>query len=343
MNRKRRGPLARLIACTLAVSVALLSSGCGAAKEKEKIFVIGQSQGIQFWDLVKVGAEDAGNELNYEIIYENALNTQDIDTQKLLIHRAIDEKAKAIVFAPNNVSALNQDLEQAQSAGLKLVAIDAPCSFKGVSYIGTDNKAAGVIAGRNANNSILYAKGEVAIIKHSDSGTAKERVEGFQEALKGSEINYVMDTSCDGDLNKAKDLAIQAIDANPNLKLIYTTNEKSTIGACQAVAERELQGKVRIIGYNSNTSEISYLMDQTLTGTIIQSPYNMGYLGVKYAADLLRTIDVNGVKTTKMIPNNVDTGATYITINNYSDDISQLLINPDNFVQSGKSFEGGAE
>lgn len=344
MNRKRRGPLARLFACTLAVSVALLSSGCGAAKEKEKIFVIGQSQGIQFWDLVKVGAEDAGNELGYQIVYENAQNTQDIDTQKLLIQRAINEKAKAIVFAPNDPSALNTDLEQAQSAGLKLVAIDAPTSFKGVSYIGTDNRAAGTIAGRNANSSILYGKGEVCIIKHSaTSSTAKQRVDGFKEAFSGSEVKIVVEESCNGNLETARDQALAAIAAHPDLKLIYTTNEKSTVGACQAVAQLELQGKVRVIGYNSNDSEISYLMDQTLTGTIIQSPYNMGYLGVKYATDLLKTIDVNGVKSSKTIPNSVDTGATYITINNYSDDISQLLIHPDTFVQSGKSAEGGAE
>ena len=344
MNRKRRRPLGRLIACTLAVSVALLSSGCGSSNEKSKIFVIGQSQGIQFWDLVQKGAEDAGNELGFEIVYENAQNTQDIDTQKLLIKRAIGEGAKAIVFAPNDPSALNDDLEQAQSAGLKLVAIDAPTSFKGVSYIGTDNRSAGNIAGRNANSSILFNNSEVCIITHSEkSATAKERVEGFKDAIMGagSQNKIVYEASCNGSTETARDLVLEAIEKNPDLKLVYTTNEKSTVGACQAVAQLELSNKVRIIGYNSNDSEVSYLMDQTLTGTIIQSPYNMGYLGVKYAGDLLKTVEVNGVMSSKTIPLSVDTGATYITVNNYSDDISQLLMHPDTFGQRSSSNEGG--
>lgn len=344
MNRKSRRPLGRLIACTLAVSVALLGSSCGSAQTKDKIFVIGQSQGIQFWDLVQTGAEDAGAELGYEIIYENAQNTQDIDTQKLLIQRAIGEGAKAVVFAPNDPNALNDDLAAAQNAGLKLVAIDAPTSFKGVSYIGTDNLSAGSIAGRNANSSILYNKGEVAIIKHSaTSSTAKERVDGFKEAIlgAGTENKVVFEDSCNGNTETAKEQALQAMEQFPNLKLIYTTNEKSTVGACQAVAQMERSGEVRVVGYNSNDSEISYLMDQTLTGTIIQSPYNMGYLGVKYAGDLLQTVEVNGVKSSKIIPASVDTGATYITINNYSDDISQLLIHPDTYGQNGGASDNG--
>ncbi|MCR5121066.1 MAG: substrate-binding domain-containing protein [Ruminococcus sp.] len=336
MNRKKRGLLSRITACALAVSMAFAGSSCGSTKATETIFVIGQSQGIQFWDLLQTGAEDAGNELGYNIVYQNATDTQDVETQKQLIKRAISEKAKAIVFAPNDPSALNDDLKSAQTAGIKLVAIDAPCSLKGVSYIGTDNLSAGNIAGRNANSSILFGKGKVAIIKHSQtSSAASDRVNGFKQALKSSEgpdgIQFVVEESCNGNADTAKQMAIDAITANPDLKLIYTTNEKSTIGACAGVAEMELSGKVRVIGYNSNDAEISYLMDQTLTGTIIQSPYNMGYLGVKYASDLLDTVTINGVTASKTIPTNVDTGATYISLNNYSDDISQLLIHPDTF------------
>lgn len=339
MNRKKRGLLSRITACALAFSMAFAGSGCGSSQKTETIYVIGQSQGIQFWDLVQKGAEDAGSELGYNIVYENATNTNDIDTQKKLIQQAISEKAKAIVFAPNDPSALNDDLSAAQNAGIKLIAIDAPTSFKGVSYVGTDNLSAGNIAGRNANNSILFGKGKVAIIKHSQaSSAASDRVNGFKQALKASEgsdgIQFVFEVSCEGDTASAKQQAIKAIKDNPDLKLIYTTNEKSTIGACDAVSELDLSGKVRVIGYNSNDTEISFLMDQTLTGTIIQSPYNMGYLGVKYATDLLDTVTVNGVSSSKTIPSNIDTGATYISLNNYSDDISQLLIHPDEFGQN---------
>ena len=319
------------ILCTLLASAALLTAGCGKSNIQDKIYVIGQSQGIQFWDLVQTGAEDAGYELNCDIVYENAKNTQDIDTQKELIQKAISDKAKAIVFAPNDPSALNDELDKAAQAGIKLIAIDAPTSYKNVTYIGTDNVSAGAIAGRNANNTILYGKGQVCIIKHSSSSaTAKERVNGFKNILKDSDVEYVVEESCNGDADIAREQAADAIRKYPELKLIYTTNEKSTIGACEAVAEAGVQGRVRVIGYNANDAEISYLMDQTLTGTIIQSPYNMGYLGVKYATDLLQE---NGTGHAKTIPSNVDTGATYVNINNYSDDITQLLIHPDTYGQ----------
>ena len=392
MNKNGKKPFGkRLIACALAFSMAVIgASSCGAEEEKQKIYVLGQSKGIEFWDLVEQGAKDAGEELGYEIVYENAENTSDITGQENFILRAIEENADAIVFAPNKKESLKDQLAQADSKGIKLIAIDAETSYAGVSYIGTDNTSAGQIAGRNVNDNILSSVGKIGIVKHSESSeTAAQRISGFKSVLgltvdtssaktvetaeetadngEGNklELPRVYETVCPGvgDVrDEARELAAKMIDeqwkdfqANHTqvgyvpFKLIYATNEKSTLGVCDAVAEFEKNNpdaagqdfKVNVVGFNSNQEEIKYLHDNILTGTIVQSPYNMGYLGVKYAGRLLGESDLAGDEITERIPEVVDTGATYIDLDAYSNDkITQLLLNPTEY-GSVEVTEGG--
>ena len=61
-----------------------------------------------------------------------------------------------------------------------------------------------------------------------------------------------------------------------------------------------------------------YLSQNILDATIIQNPYNMGYLGVSYAIDLAEG---------NPIPSLVDSGATTVTKDNINDDDVQFLIN----------------
>lgn len=381
----------RLIACALAFSIAVIgASGCGAEEEKQKIYVLGQSKGIEFWELVEQGAKDAGEELGYEIVYENAENTSDITGQENFILRAIEENADAIVFAPNKKESLKDQLAQADSKGIKLIAIDAETDYSGTTYIGTDNTSAGQIAGRNADAKILSDVGKIGIIKHSEnSETAKQRVSGFKDVLslrvntsiakadtetaegttaESAEANRLeiptgYETACPGvgDVrDEARELAEKMIseqwaDFQANrtqagyvpFKLIYTTNEKSTLGACDAVAAFEKDYpdaikdgfKVNVVGFNSNQEEIKYLNDNILTATIVQSPYNMGYLGVKYAGRLIGEEDLAGDNIAELIPASIDTGAVYVDNEAMSDEMTQLLLNPTEY--GSINIEGG--
>ena len=124
----RKGKLKRLASLGIAAATALLSlSGCGSAdnEKKYKIFVIGQSQNMQFWTDLEAGASDAGEELGYDVTYEASADISKVAEQSELIDRAISEKYDAICIAPNNSTALNDKLSDAYNAGLKIFTIDA--------------------------------------------------------------------------------------------------------------------------------------------------------------------------------------------------------------------------
>jgi ribose transport system substrate-binding protein len=122
-------------------------------------------------------------------------------------------------------------------------------------------------------------------------------------------------------------MTMEMLEANPNIKVVYATNERSTLGVCEAVKDLGKAGEVKVIGFNSNNTELEYLKSGTLTGLVIQNPYNMGYLGVYYAGILI---------SGKTAPHNVDTGATFINMENFNNDEIQLLLDPAGFIEKNK-------
>lgn len=363
MNSKKRKLFSKLALCSLAMTMVFSAGSCGKGEESNgKIAVIGQSKTVQFWQSVQKGAEDAGEEMNYEIIYNNAEDGNDVQGQVDFIRQAINEKVKAIVIAPNSSSELNSVLQEADREGIQVVAIDADLTYSGKkTYIGTNNLAAGSVAGRQALR-ILEGGGKIAVISQSEgSTTGADRVQGFTNEiysynssaaaamarntgmedisteeedteLSQAEIDEVASKTrfealnilpikyCNNSRETAKQQAASIIKDNPDLKMFYGTNETSTLGICDAIKEAGKTGEISVIGFNSNDDEIRYIIDGTLDALVVQNPYNMGYLGVRYSDKLL-----NGSK----ISINVDTGVILVTPSNINTSDIQLLLYPD--------------
>lgn len=189
-------------------------------------------------------------------------------------------------------------------------------------------------------------KGAVGIVGHT-AATAENRINGFktqsvtqisqqmtadgfdltnlgltQADAAGLFVNFFVEGERCSTIRSAYDEAKKLINANPNMVCMFATNTNTTIGVCQAVEELELRDKIFVIGFNSDEEEINYLKTKVLDCTIIQNPYNMGYVGVRYA---LKAANDEG------FPAALDTGVTYVTAENLNDQYIQLLIYPENY------------
>ncbi len=342
--RKRRYKSGRL--AVVALLAGLTMTGCAQSEKSQgEIAVICKAQGVQFWDAVKAGADDGGEELNYTIAYQATANDTELGEQIKMVENAVSRKVSAIVIAPNDVDGLNVALDKAVSAGIPVITIDSDVSYEGrLSYIGSDNVSAGAIAGRAVKEE-LPDGGQIAIVGHVEkSQTAMERIQGFTEELENEEITRdvtvtdddgtekkatIADSKyeivtvkyCENELETANKQTKAILDKYPDIKVIYGTNENSTTGICDAVAEMGKAGQVKVIGFNASDKEVAYVQDGTLTGTIVQNPYNMGYLGVKYA-------DLAVKKETKDLLPELITSVTLVTDENLENEDIRFLINP---------------
>ena len=123
MNKSKRKRFFSAIALCTVSAAMLMTTACGKPASDGRIAVICKTQGVSFWDDVKKGAEDAGEELGYDIDYYIASGDNDYASQIEYINEAIDNKVKAIVIAPNGNSELDEAFAKAENAGIKLINI----------------------------------------------------------------------------------------------------------------------------------------------------------------------------------------------------------------------------
>lgn len=369
MNKnKGKGLLRALAACTLSAAM-LITSGCdlspkGGQKGRkiEKIAVITKQQ-LSFWDDVKKGADDAGKELGYEIMYTVAQGDNDYSTQIDAINEAVKQGAKGIVIAPNSKTDLNTALEAARAKGITIININSRANYDGVaSLISASDTESGAVAARNAVKMLrvtdpkLANVGKVAIVGHT-ADTAEARIEGFTSVLTSQIIKNM---EFDGTLtpeeemagvrsdekiaeqkaeatekfqkgilqgnrcakrDAARDEALKLLKDDGNgISVMFGTNTNTTLGICDAVSQLGLGSNIVVVGFNSDEDELDYIRTGILDGTVIQNPYIMGYVGVRYVHKIIQHATV---------PVELDTGSTFVTQANMNDDYVQLLLYPD--------------
>jgi len=154
-----------------------------------------------------------------------------------------------------------------------------------------------------------------------EEGNPVETEEATTEPQAYTNIKIADVLDGESDWEKSKELAEKLINED-HVDLIFATNRKGTWGACEAISELGKQGEVYVVGFdyfeNDGKSAEMYLSKGILNTTLVQNPYNMGYLGVRYAVDV-----ANGLP----IPSLVDTGAVLVTADNINDNDIQFLIN----------------
>ncbi|MFC4597371.1 ABC transporter substrate-binding protein [Cohnella hongkongensis] len=302
--------------------VALTLSACGGKKESGgepaasnpgssapaesagKLYIPIVSKGFQhqFWQAVKAGAEKAATELGVDITFEGPETEAQVDKQIEMLQAALDKKPSAIGFAALDSQASVPYLEQAQAAGIPIVAFDSGVeSTIPVTTAATNNVAASALAAKKMAE-LIGDEGEIAMIVHDQtSRTGVDRRDGFKNEIETNHPNIkIVDIQYGGgDHLKSTDLAKAIIQAHPNLKGIFGSNEGSAIGVFNAVTELGLEGKITVIGFDSGKQQIDAIKSGKMAGAITQNPVGIGYETVKAA--------VAAVKGEKIEPI-IDTG-----------------------------------
>jgi ribose transport system substrate-binding protein len=92
------------------------------------------------------------------------------------------------------------------------------------------------------------------------------------------------------------------------------------VGAANALRQKKLAGKVKLIAYDASPEQLKSLEEGVTQGLIVQNPFQMGYLGVKTVMKAIRKQPITE-KT-------VDSGMTVVTRENLKTPEVQKLLNP---------------
>lgn len=161
-------------------------------------------------------------------------------------------------------------------------------SDKVACYIGTDNYEAGCKAGEEMlkNQEQNLSVGIVNFDKNSENGQTREQ--GFRETVeKDGRVQIIQSINVRSTVEDAKAGTIRMLRENPQINVIVTFNEWTSLGVGYAVRELELQDSIQVIAFDSNVVSVEMLESGEVDALIVQNPYAMGYLGVENANALL--------------------------------------------------------
>ncbi|MBM3471645.1 MAG: substrate-binding domain-containing protein [Armatimonadetes bacterium] len=286
-----------------------------------KIAVVPKGTAYSFWKTVKAGADAAGKEVGAEIDWKGPAEETDIARQIGIIENFITAKVDGIVMAACDAKALVPKVKAAQEAGIPVITIDSGIATDdALSFVATDN-VKGARQGTERLIELIGGEGQIGCIPFiKGAATSDMREQGFNEAVKANpKVQAVKPLWSEGDAAKAMKAAENMMTSNPELKGIFAANEPGAIGAAQAIKQRKMTGKIKLVAFDAADAEINALKEGTIQALVVQDPFKMGYDGVKLVVDAIQG---------KTVEKRVDTGVTVVTMDNFNDPGVQKLLYP---------------
>jgi ribose transport system substrate-binding protein len=294
-----------------AIALALASGLATPSFAADTYFpIISKGFSHQFWQAVKLGAEEAAKANGVKISFEGPETEAMIDKQIDMLNAAIAKKPQGLGFAALDSKAEVPLLKKAHDAGIPIVAFDSGVdSDIPLSTCTTDNvKAAGAAADKMGE--AIGGEGEIgAVIHDQTSATGIGRRDGFVNEIKAKFPKIkIVDLQYANDALKATEDVKAMLQAHPKIKGIFASNEGAAIGLVTAM--KETKAKIVGIGYDSGKKQKDAIVDGTLLGSITQNPVGIGKCVVESLAKA-----VKGEKLEKV----TDTGFYWYDKSNITD------------------------
>ncbi|MGO4129563.1 substrate-binding domain-containing protein [Inquilinus sp. YAF38] len=277
-----------LLGAVLAIAVALP----GAAQDKKTILTSVPSLGFPFFvhmmNELKAEAQKLGV-ASVESDGQNSAPKQTADVEAALV-----QKVDGIVISPIDVNAMAPVLTEAVEAGVPVVTIDRRVTgVDGIlAHVGADNVLGGEAQAKWLMDS--YPNGATIVNLQGQPGAspAIDRNKGVHNVLDAHKDKYKFVAEQTANFARDQGLSITesilaGLSTPPDV--IVAANDDMALGALEAVRGRNLQDKIKIIGFDALPEALGSIRDGGLAGTIEQFPGGQSRKAVEVLVDYLKT------------------------------------------------------
>jgi ribose transport system substrate-binding protein len=313
---------------SLLMASVLFSAGCNKedattvatpSGPRHVIAVIPKSTNLVFWQSVLAGAQEAGKDYGYEIVWDGPDRETNSARQAQCVDDAIARGVEGVVLAPVDRQDLVAPVEKLASLNIPCAIIDS--GLETVHFLciaSTDNYQGGVLAARQMGK-ILGGKGNVLVVRHiPGSHSTSKRVSGFAETIANEfpGIAIVDSESGQDTVETARQVTTDMLKRNPDVQGLFACNITTSVGALQALQDQK-RSEIKMVAFDPDKSLLDGLRAGQVQAIILQNPYKMGYEGVKAVA-----LHYKGEASPRL----VDTGIEVVTSDSMTDpDIMRLL------------------
>jgi ABC-type sugar transport system substrate-binding protein len=255
--------------------------GAPAPSEMSVVIISPALTSVFHQELVK-GAEEAAKQRGWQYSHLEPDRETNSADQVAKVQDSIQRGVKAISICSVNDEALVQAVRKANDAGVPIFVHNSISPVPGgkvEAYIGYDELEGGRKCGQKAVELLKakyggVAKGKVAILDGTAGVHTDQRAGGFKEALKGTQIQVVAETSAHWLRKEGADNTTDFLQKYPDLDLVFGCSDAMAQGAAQAAKQA---GKPLItIGLDGNPDALADIKAGNLTATLVVYPREMG-------------------------------------------------------------------
>ncbi len=239
----------QLFALCLFAPIAL-SVSCGRGRQGKHLVGFSQCNLGEPWR-VAMNAEVAARAKDFpdiEIAYADA--QQDNAKQVADVENFLRQKIDLLMISPNEARPLTPIVKRVFEQGIPVVVLDR--AIEGDTYtvfIGADNREIGKAAGKYIAE-LLKGKGQIVEIKGlPGSPPARDRSEGFREAIAPyPDIRVIHEPVANWLREEAMAQMESALAAHDHIDLVYAHNDPMAMGAYLAAKAKGRDKEMKFIG-----------------------------------------------------------------------------------------------
>jgi ribose transport system substrate-binding protein len=173
------------------------------------------------------------------------------NTQVSQVENFLTQQVDILFVSPFEAAPLTPAVSRVYKSGIPVIELDRKTLGDDyTSFIGGDNRQIAKAAGEYAAKTLLPEGGEVAILEGLPSSSpAIERLDGFKEGIASNpKLKLVAVQPVDWMQDKAVTVFSAMLQAHPDIKLVYTSNDLAASGAYIAAKQAGKLDQVKIIG-----------------------------------------------------------------------------------------------
>jgi ribose transport system substrate-binding protein len=271
-------------AAILATGLMLGTSAMAQDKPQIAFVVNGASD---FWKLAEAGVAKAQSELpDYEMSLKYPEQAAAAIQQRLLddlVAAGTDAIMVSAIDPGTSTEALNRIAAQVP---LLTADSDAPQSDR-LAYIGSSNTDLGRDAGRLMVEALPEGGKCMGFVGLLGADNARERIEGFNEATAGTNVELVDVRGDDIDMARARANVDDVLVANPDINCMVGFYSYNPPRIYEALRDAGKLGEITVVAFDEDPITLGAVREGSFYGTVVQQPFEWGYQGMKILAGVL--------------------------------------------------------
>lgn len=271
---------------TLVSAVALSATLSANAMAKDTIALVVSTLNNPFFVSLKDGAQKEADKLGYTLV---VLDSQNNPAKELANVQDLTVRgAKLLLINPTDSDAVGNAVKMANQANIPVITLDRVANQGTVvSHIASDNVAGGKMAGDFIAEKLGNGAKVIELQGIAGASAARERGEGFKQAVAAHKFNVLASQPADFDRTKGLNVMQNLLTAHPDVQAVFAQNDEMALGALRAL---QVAGKndVLVVGFDGTDDGVRAVEGGKLGATVAQMADQIGVIGVVTADKALK-------------------------------------------------------